>query len=327
MNSLSSQNSSNIGNKKGMTPRSLINFMITTCFTRMKNINFEKLDSMKEPFKKMLDNESKRHQGEEQKYAELMKIVDSFFEYIKDPKVLNRIASKELSRRDLEEMVLKDVLNMDKRKYDMRDLYRRDLISVSREDPSKRNVNILTRPPHKCPKHEYTNSEGKMVLINDLGSVQYEEWGGVKASLPVYLIRKEQDDGSFSSKIVTSLIIISDMDDPEYRSAVLEELLSDENINKSNVGSYIGRIEKRRKQDPKDLPHTERQDLDEYTYRIDDNYVLKYDATELTAVIEGIRNNYDRLKRIRSTRIDDNSSNPGNRKNTGFDDFDSPGGR
>lgn len=295
----------NAGKNKGMTPKSLVTFMITTCFSRIATLDFNRADRMKEPIKKMLQNERRNHPGEDERYDQLDEIVDGFFEYIKDPKIAKQIANKEITKAELEEMILSDVANIPKRKYDMSDLYRQDLIAVSQANPSKRKVSVARNIGQT---YEYKDKEGKKVLITDVGQIGYEEWGGIHARLSIYKIQKQLDDGGFSSDLVCSSIAISEMHIPKYRDAVLDELLSEENMHGGKVGPYIGRISREKKQDPYDLPHTERQDANGYSYRIDDEYILEYDATELTAVIEAIRNNYNRNKMTAQYRNSPNST-------------------
>ena len=289
----------NTRKNKGMTPRSLVTFMTTTCFSRIATLDFNRADRLKEPIKKMLQNETKKHPGEDEKYDHLDEIVDGFFEYIKDPKIAKQIADKEITKVELEEMILSDVANIPKRKYDMRDLYRQDLIAVSETNPSKRKSSMARNIGQT---YEYNDKEGRRVLIIDIGQISYEEWGGIHARLSIYQIQKQQANGKFSSDVVCSSIAISEMHIPKYRDAVLDELLSDENMHKGKVGPYIGRISREKKQDPYDLPHTERQDANGYSYRIDDGYVLEYDATELTAVIEAVRNDYNRSRMTEPNR-------------------------
>ena len=74
------------------------------------------------------------------------------------------------------------------------------------------------------------------------------------------------------------------MDDVQYRDAVLEELLSDDNILLSNCNGYIGEIEL----DPKEKEPEEQQleTSTRFKYRIDNKYIISYNSTPLTAVIE-----------------------------------------
>ena len=278
---------------RGMTPKTLVKFMISTCFARISSLDFERMDRMKVPLKKMLLNERKSHPGEDEKYDRLDEIIDGFFEYIKNPKIIEKIKNNVLTKAQLEELILSDVANLPKRKYDMSDLYREDLIAVYASGSTKRKSEFIDK---KGQAHEYYDSTGRKIIITDVGQIVYEEWGGIHASLSVYLIQKQLDNGSFSNDLVCSSIAISQMHIPKYKEAVLEELLSDENINNGKVGPYIGRISRENKQNLQDLPHTERQNANGYLYRIDDEYVLEYDATEITAVIEAVRNINTRRK-------------------------------
>lgn len=278
---------------RGMTPKTLVKFIISTCFARISSLDFERMCRMKEPLKKMLLNERKSHPGEDEKYDRLDEIIDGFFEYIKNPKIIEKIKSNRLTKAQLEELILTDVANLPKRKYDMSDLYRNDLIAVDVSGSLKRKAEFIDK---KGQTHEYIDSKSRKIIITNIGQIVYEEWGGIRASLSVYRIQKQFDDGRVSNDFVCSSIAISQMHIPKYREAVLGELLSDENIHKGKVGPYIGRISREKKQNVQDLPHTQKQNANRYSYRIDDEYVLEYDATELTAVIETVRNINTRRK-------------------------------
>lgn len=288
--------------QKGMTPRKMVSFMVNTCFARIKTLDFERAESFRKPFKQMLTNEKKSYPGQDEKYDKLIELVDNFFEYIHEPEIMDLIKNDKLTRDKLEELVLTNVAHLPKRKYDMRDLYRRDLIAVSSNNPNIRKSSVAKTD--NGPTYEYTDSNNRKVLITDVGQIGYEEWSGIHARLSLYLIQKQQEDGHYSGNLVCSSIAISDMDKPEYREAVLGELLSDENIHNAKVGPYIGRITREHKQDDKDLPHTERQDANGYTYRINSEYVLEYDATELSAVVEAVRNSNNRRKNMPSDALD-----------------------
>lgn len=272
---------------KGSTVKGLVGFLITTCFSRLNNQNHEKIEAYRGKIKEMLNMEERQHRGEEQRYNYLRDTVDSFFDYVESEEITRKIQNGKLSKAELENSFLEDIMNIPKRKYDMRDLYNPELISSYREDPSLKKVKVLLR--NDGPQHVYIDDNGRRVILTDVGSVAYEEWGGIRADLSMYQLQKERPNGTFTQNIVCTKVIIPDMEEQGYRDAVLKELFSDENISKANASSYIGQISRRKKSNSTDLPRTERQTASEYTYRIDDNYVLEYDATELTAVVEAVR--------------------------------------
>lgn len=286
---------------KGSSVKGLVGFMITTCFSRLaQSSDMRKIELYREKIKEMLDMEERQHRGEEERYSYLKDMVDSFFDYVENEEVLADIKSGRLGKSDLQDRFLEDIMNIPKRKYDMRDLYREELISSNRNNPDLKNVRVLLR--NDGIEHIFMGDNGRRVLLTDVGTIAYEEWGGMKADLSLYQLQKERPNGVFTHDIICTRVIIPEMENPDYRNAVLKELFSDKNIKYSNASSYIGQISRIPKHDRSDLPRTERQDTFRYTYRVDDNYVLEYDATELTAVVEAVRQ-YSRGNRVKTDSV------------------------
>ena len=275
------------GKNRGSTAESLVRLLVTTCYSRIILSDASKLDKLRKQFKEMISMEESKYQGEKEKYDNLRNIVDSFFNYITDDRVVAQVKSGKLSKKNLETNFLADIMSVPKRKFDMKDLYRSDLIASVGKNSNTKNVKMSFKSNGQ--EHIYTDTNGKHYKLTDIGSILYEEWGGIKSDLSIYQLEKEKSNGEVSKDLICTRIIISEMGNPKYRKAVLEELFSEENIHKSNAGIYIGQIQKRKQSSDKDLPHTETQTTNEYTYRIDDEYVLEYDATELSAVVEAIK--------------------------------------
>lgn len=315
---------------KGSSVKGLIAFMVTTCFSRLAQLrDMRKIELYREKIKEMLDMEQRQHRGEEERYSYLKDTVDSFFDYVESDEVLADIRAGKLGKPDLQDRFLEDIMNIPKRKYDMRDLYKQELISSSRNNPELKNVRVLLQ--NNGIEHVFVDENGRRVLLTYVGAIDYEEWGGMRADLSLYQLQKEGPNGEFTHDIVCTRVVIPEMENPDYRNAVLKELFSDENIKNANASSYIGQISKVPKQDKSDLPRTERQDSFRYTYRIDDNYVLEYDATELTAVIEAVRQ-YSRKNRGKTDSvigkynigIEQNGARKGSSES---DEYDEPDGR
>ena len=294
------------GKNRGSTAESLVRLLVTTCYSRIILSDASKLDKLRKQFKEMISMEESKYQGEKEKYDNLRNIVDSFFNYITDDRVVAQIKSGKLSKKNLETNFLADIMSVPKRKFDMKDLYRSDLIASVGKNSNTKNVKMSFKSNGQ--EHIYTDTNGKHYKLTDIGSILYEEWGGIKSDLSIYQLEKEKSNGEVSKDLICTRIIISEMGNPKYRKAVLEELFSEENIHKSNAGIYIGQIQKR-----KDLPHTETQTTNEYTYRIDDEYVLEYDATELSAVVEAIK---QVINQDKENKFDDGKSH----KNLGYHD-------
>ena len=299
------------GRNRGSTAESLVRLLVTTCYSRIILSDASKLDKLRKQFKEMISMEESKYQGEKEKYDNLRNIVDSFFNYITDDRVVAQVKSGKLSKKNLETNFLADIMSVPKRKFDMKDLYRSDLIASVGKNSNTKNVKMSFKSNGQ--EHIYTDTNGKHYKLTDMGSVLYEEWGGIKSDLSIYQLEKEKSNGEVSKDLICTRIIISEMGNPKYRKAVLEELFSEENIHKSNAGIYIGQIQKRKQSSDKDLPHTETQTTNEYTYRIDDEYVLEYDATELSAVVEAIK---QVINQDKENKFDDGKSH----KNLGYHD-------
>ena len=299
------------GRNRGSTAESLVRLLVTTCYSRIILSDASKLDKLRKQFKEMISMEESKYQGEKEKYDNLRNIVDSFFNYITDDRVVAQVKSGKLSKKNLETNFLADIMSVPKRKFDMKDLYRSDLIASVGKNSNTKNVKMSFKSNGQ--EHIYTDTNGKHYKLTDIGSILYEEWGGIKSDLSIYQKKKKKSNGEVSKDLICTRIIISEMGNPKYRKAVLEELFSEENIHKSNAGIYIGQIQKRKQSSDKDLPHTETQTTNEYTYRIDDEYVLEYDATELSAVVEAIK---QVINQDKENKFDDGKSH----KNLGYHD-------
>ena len=286
----------NAGKNNGSTTESLVRLLVTTCYSRINLSDATKLGTLRKQFKEMLSMEERKYQGQQEKYNNLRNVIDLFFDYITDDRVVAQVRSGKLTKKSLETNFLADIMSVPKRKFDMKDLYRTDLIASVGKNSSTKNVRISFK--NNGQEHIYTDNNGRSYKLTDIGSIVYEEWGGIKSDLTIYQLEKKLLNGETSKDLICTRIIISEMENPKYKKAVLEELLSEDNIHKSNAGIYVGQILKRKQSNNKDLPHTEHQTTNEYTYRIDDEYVLEYDATELSAVVEAIKQivNQDREK-------------------------------
>ena len=301
---------SNINNRKeneniapkGSTTRSLVSFLTTTCFSRINSKNINKLENYKDKVKEMLTMEEKQHRGEKERYDYLRQIVDSFFDYIRDEKTIQKIQEGKLNKSDLEDNFLEDILKVPKRKYDMSHLYNSHLIATQKENSDLKKAKIFLR--NNVPEYVLADEDGKQIILTDIGTVAYEDWTGLQSDIPIYQMQKEQNNGNFKQKVVCTRIIMPELMDSEYRKAIIKELFSDRNLEQSNTSAYIGQILKQKSEDKEDLPKTESQTTFKYKYRVSDNYVLEYDATELSAVVEAVKQYVKDLKRENKAKKD-----------------------
>ena len=311
MNNLGNSNES-----KGSSVESLVRLLVTTTYSRInlhssrianEPMELGKFTNLREKFKEMLYMEERKYPEEKQKYESLRNIVDKFFSYITNKKVVDGIQNGKISKKDLENNFLSEITYKAKRKYNMQDLYRTDLIASIYRNGSEKNVIMSFKDNGQ--EHVYKDNYGTSYRLTDIGSIAYEEWSGIKSDLSIYQLIKENTNGTTSKDLICTKVNIPEMDNPNYKKAVLEELFSHENIHKSNVGIYIGQIVKRKPTDNNDLVNTEKQTTNEYTYRVSSEYVLEYDSTELSAVIEAIK------KFINHDKMNQPESRPHNRNN------------
>lgn len=95
------------------------------------------------------------------------------------------------------------------------------------------------------------------------------------------------------------------MENMEYRAAVLEELLSRNNIELSNVGGYIGEIEKAPIDEKEFGKGKEKVMAGNYCYRITPDYMLIYRSAELDAVVRHHRKEIEINKTLREKSLSD----------------------
>ena len=264
----------------------LISFMVNTIYPRICNGTLNNIDQFESTFITIINNERHSNPNRDEHYDNLVRIVLKFMEYLRNSTIAQDITEKELTKTDFLERVKTEALDIPKRQYDMSSMYNPDLLARESKDSEFRKVRIFLT--NRGIYHDFYDEEGYPTRIIDLGQVGYKGWGGGSFYLSIYQIDKLRKSGEITSDIVCSSISIPEMSNPEYRKAVLEELLSDENIRSSNAGSYIGTIEKSKKSGDDDTIHTERQNSNGYTYRVSDNYVLAYDPAEATAVMQAI---------------------------------------
>lgn len=309
----------------------LINFMINTTYPRICNGTLNNIDQFEKTFITIINNERHANPDRDEHYDDLVRIVLKFINYLRNSTITQDIPAKELTKTDFLERVKTEALGIPKRQYDMSAMYNPDLLARESKDSEFRKVRIFLT--NRGTYHDFYNEEGYPTRIIDLGQIGYKGWGGGSFYLSIYQIDKLRKSGEITSDIVCSSISIPEMSNPEYRKAVLEELLSDENIRSSNAGSYIGTIEKSKKRDDDDKIHTERQNANGYSYRVSDNYVLAYDPAEATAVMQAIVQFSQKGKSSKSgkkvldmkTLISESTKEA--RGNDESDDFEGPSGR
>lgn len=260
----------------------LINLMTETYYGRMKNLTVENVEEIYSNFVNLLQRDQKIiTDGMKEKMIEVSKM---YMDFIKNPEIFALLKSSSISKKELKERFIRGWLGLQERKYDMSDLYNKDLILKNDKLPNHKHVSIRTR--QSAVKHCYLDEKGRRVVISDIGRLYYTEWNGSDNYLTLYKIEKENEAGQISEHMVISNIIISKMENIDYRDAVLNELLSEDNISKSMSAGYIGEIEPVDNESVEIAIGREKQNNQSYQYRINDKYKLHYEASAVSAAID-----------------------------------------
>lgn len=205
--------------------------------------------------------------------------------------ILDARMKNKLEGNNLVDLVLniitEKVVGDRKRTYNMADKFSEDRIATRTNKKSglpEKMVNFT--PLEKVITTTLSDDSGHQFSISKSGTLFYND-GIIEESIDKYTITKKIDDNYSQNYDVFSHIDFLKLEkDPKYKQAVLNELLSINNIELSNAGGYIGEIEDTRHQ-PRKLEIGEQFDNPHgfYTYQISRDFALVYDYMPLTAVI------------------------------------------
>ena len=263
----------------------LLEFLVSIYFGRVRTLKEDQIPELTKFFYKVSKYDIGEHNGSNQNKD----IIDSFLKIVEKPKVKEAIRTGKLSEEDFIEKYQERILGDNKRKYSMNDLYSDGLVEKDTAKPySKKTIFI---PAREKVEHSFSDESNETVKITFLGTLYFKEWNGTRASINKYKIQRKNKENDFPEEDVYTDIIMPKMEEPEYRKAVFNELLSYNNIKLSNCGGYIGKIEQAPRNFMDNSESREVQDSYGYSYRISDKYILHYDATELTAAINFQENN------------------------------------
>lgn len=229
-----------------------------------------------------LENDKKKYPDQVEKYEKLEEIIKSFYKLLSDPAVIAEIRETKIKDQEFIDKYKEEILGDNKRQYDMSSLYESSLIGSSSDGKKRKEAFV---PSKEKIEFEFLDDKNNAVRLIKLGDLLYEEWNGTRANISMYRIQREVAKGQFLESLVYTNIVIPKMNEPEYRKAILGELLSSNNINLSNAGGYIGEIIESPKQDD-ELNYTERKTATSYQYRLSDKYILDYDAASVTAAVD-----------------------------------------
>lgn len=263
----------------------LLNFLVQVYFNRITSSKEDTTSAIYSFLSGLANSKREEYTVSKPKKA----IIDSFFEIVGQPEVNVAIRTRKLTKEEFIEKYQEKILGDNKRKYSMRDLYSDGLVEKDTVDSfSKKTIFV---PAREKIDHSFSDESNETVKITFLGTLYFKEWNGTRASINKYKIQRKNKENDFPEEDVYTDIIMPKMEEPEYRKAVLNELLSYNNIKLSNCGGYIGKIEQAPRNVMDNSESREVQDSYGYSYRISDKYILHYDATELTAAINFQENN------------------------------------
>lgn len=260
--------------------KNYINLILSLFFADLKNKDNPDPDAKYYEAKKFLELDIRKSPEKIELHDMMERILNSMHNLMKNQEVATEIANGTLSKSQFIKKFQEEILGDHKRKYQMNDLYDSNLIA-----PIVKGSNIKDETYIKIRKpvtHTYHDNKGRQINITPVGNLQYREAMGFVSSLTNYIVDKEMDSGDFSRYSVLSSINMLKMSEESYREAVLNELLGKYNLELSNCAGYIGRIEPA----PKDFPAGEKASRYNYVYKVDDENMLVYDATEVSAVLD-----------------------------------------
>lgn len=274
-------NSNKLENLEKKRVEGLITFFLQTYFGERNALNNKKLDEIHKLFMHLLQTE--KSTLSEENYEKLEKIITDTDGLMNNPKTIELIQSGTITKQEFVDRYRRKLLGKERNKYDMSDLYSSGLIATDKRNGITKNEK-LKLDKNRMP-HIYENDDGRKFIITAQGLLMYEEWNGIDSYVDMYRIQQEIEAGTdqYWDDIVYTNILINEMSDEHYKELVLNELLDRDNIKGAKCGGYIGEIVKQKAVDKDDTIHSERQSRNGYLYRIDDDYVLKYDATDVTA--------------------------------------------
>ena len=147
----------------------------------------------------------------------------------------------------------------------------------------------LEYKPMSLKVYNYPNKKGQSVTIKEIGKIIYDAGTFVKEPyVTEYEIITRDRNGNTTKRRIYSNIKSEILLNEEYKRAVLDGLLSEENIAKSKTCSYVGEIvltpEDMKQDKGKKEKGTYLYPFGHYCSKINNNYSIEYKAAALSAV-------------------------------------------
>lgn len=216
-------------------------------------------------------------------------ILEMCYDLFSDEGFRSIIRRGNLTNKEIAQKASGIILGDKKRKYDMSDKYLKGSVATKRGQygAEKKDIEFSKIDGNV---YEFNNGAEGVINIQEIGQLVYTNAFGVRDNrVKQYKITFYGKDNRSKEYNVFSEIDLEKMEkDSEYREAVLGELLSRNNIELSNSGSYIGSISNTNN-DVNPLKIGEEREIGKYAdyeYQISENYKIVYDSQDLSAVID-----------------------------------------
>ena len=219
------------------------------------------------------------------KYEEKKMVIDKCYEIFRfNNRLRHLIREGKVNCNDVYVMFAEYVLGDNKRMYDMSELFDRSLIKKSQKDSKQLLIKLMNGENSKQGLgHTYISDDGKKISIKQVDALLYMNSNGTSKYLYKYLINKNEKTGP--EEVYTIIDVLRMDTDDEYKRAVLSELLSDRNIQLANAAGYIGIIKPEKGDKGAETHVNTLSGLQAYNYQVSDNYMLEFNAEDLSAVV------------------------------------------
>lgn len=210
-------------------------------------------------------------------YEKRKSIIEKCFNTFMRPAVRHEVSEKNLSAMQVYSQYAEEILGDNKRKYNMSDKFDETLIAYVNGD-SEGEIRRLVAYQEKIGEvHPIPNSK---ITIQPIGKIGYINMFKDEKYVMKYRVTRKLDENNYDTFEVFSNIDISRLDDEEYSSAIVNELLSENNIQLSGTGGYIGTIV-----DENNKLGLQTEDGSHYRYQVSKHHALEFDGEDLSAVI------------------------------------------
>ena len=236
-----------------------------------ENIDIEFIEEHGQAMRMTLRNSKLTTKNLQRRMEQMRKFLRNYKEYIvrvdeierKFKRIIEETGKENFTEEEVD-IMMGQALGLDIREYDKSHLVNLELDEIKSVSP--------------IPAKESKTYIFGSTKLTQIGALEYTDWMGMEnlSGLPYYKIEKQNENGEVSIYKVFSHIDIGKMEtDVDYRAAVIDTLLDENNITKTNCGGYIGSIEK----------VEEGRGLQD-TVIANSKYSLVFDSTDATAVVK-----------------------------------------